>query len=175
MDSIWPSRGNFEVRATSLMRVAPASEICLDPRSLTDYLGTNVGHIARIQGGARLHKHLAMSVIVTSVLIAGCAPSLAILMSTGSARPLAQFVMMPRDSDNVYHGIVNANGFVSRTITINVDGRIYAGPFAKTGSTMLASADNHRLRCDTLGVGVGHGAGICVDDFGRVYDAVLRE
>ncbi len=78
---------------------------------------------------------------------------------------------MPRDSGNVYHGVVTTNGFGSRTSTINVDGRTYTGPFAKTGSTMLSSGDNHRLHCDTQSDGVG----TCVDDFGRVYDAILRE
>ena len=116
-----------------------------------------------------------MSVIVANSLIAGCAQSLAILMSTGSAKPQTQFVMMPRDSANVYHGAVNANGFGSRTITVMVDGRTYTGLFAKTGPTVLSSADNHKLRCDTQGDEVGHGEGICVDDCGQVYDTVLRK
>ena len=82
---------------------------------------------------------------------------------------------MPRDSGNVYHGVVNAKGLGSRTITVNVDGRTYTGRFGKNGATMLSSADNHKFRCDTQGVEVGHGGGNCVDDFGRVYDVVLRE
>jgi hypothetical protein len=87
-----------------------------------------------------------------------------------------QFVVMPRDAGNVYHGVIHANGFGADTVTVIVDGRTYTGPFSKTGSkALLLSTDNHELRCDMQDDGMEHGVGICVDDCGRVYDALLRK
>jgi hypothetical protein len=87
-----------------------------------------------------------------------------------------QFVAMPRDAGNVYHGVVHANGFGAGTITITVDARTYVGSFSKTGSKwLLLSADNHELRCDMQDDGKEHRVGICVEDSGRVYDALLHK
>ena len=127
------------------------------------------------QGGARLKTQLAMTIVVVSALIAGCAVSLGMLMNPGSARPPMQFVMMSRDAGYVYHGVEHANRSGSCTITVNVDSRIYTGPLRKSGSTLLLSADNHELRCDMQGYGMGNGVGTCVDDSGRLYDAALRK
>ena len=114
-----------------------------------------------------------------------------------------QVQMMPRDSGKVYSGEVRGNGFGSGTITVNIDGEIYTGPIVRTGSNgsfgffqaygggkntfataqtlssnvtvkaILSSHDNHGLRCDIVGDGHGHGSGICLDDQGKVYDAIF--
>jgi hypothetical protein len=53
------------------------------------------------------------------------------------------------------------------------------GTTASAGGTiyvkaLLASADNHGLRCDFSGDGTGHLGGICVDDDKRVYDVLAN-
>ena len=124
----------------------------------------------------RLQKHSAAILILVSVLITGCAPSVAILMSPGSERPPMRFIVMPRDTDNVYHGVVHTNGFGAGTLTVTADGRTYTGPLSKTESTaLLLSADNHELRCDLQADGMERSVGDCVDDSGRIYDALLRK
>jgi hypothetical protein len=89
-----------------------------------------------------------------------------------------QFVLMPRDAGNVYHGVPHASGFGAGivAVTVTVDGRTYMGRISKTGSkTLLLSADDHELRCDMKNDGMQRSVGICVDDSGRVYDALLRK
>lgn len=128
------------------------------------------------QRGVRLKKHLAVNFILLGALMTGCAQNLAMLMSPRSARPPMQFAVMPRDATNVYRGVVHANSFGTGSITITVDARTYVGPFSKTVSKwLLLSTDNHELRCDMQDDGMEHGVGICVDDSGRVYDALLRK
>jgi len=134
------------------------------------------GGLGSRQKGVRLQIHSAAILILVSVLITGCAPSVAILMSPGSERPPMRFIVMPRDTDDVYHGVVHTNGCGAGTVTVTVDGRTYTGPLSKTGSTaLLLSTDNHELRCDMQADGMERSVGDCVDDSGRIYDALLRE
>jgi hypothetical protein len=58
-------------------------------------------------------------------------------------------------------------------------GQTVVGTTASGGGTvyvkaLLASADNHGLRCDLSGDGMGHLGGICVDDEKRVYDVLAH-
>jgi hypothetical protein len=58
-------------------------------------------------------------------------------------------------------------------------GRSTFGTTASFGGTiyvkaLLSSPDNHGLRCDLTGDGMGHLGGICVDDDKRVFDALAH-
>jgi phosphatidylserine decarboxylase len=111
--------------------------------------------------------------MLVGVLVAGCAQSLAILMTPRPAKPPMQFVVMPRDASIVCHGVVHVDGIGSVTVTVTVDGRTYVGRFSNH-NTLLLSADNHELRCEMQDDGMENGVGICVDDTGRLYDALVR-
>lgn len=112
--------------------------------------------------------------------------------------------IMPRGSGQITKGTVFANGFGSGTMTMDVNGRIYTGSFVKTsssdsfgffqqygkgqvstgtiqtfgshnfGKAILSSSDNHGLRCEIEGDGLGHGSAICLDDEGKIYDAIVQ-
>ena len=135
-----------------------------------------------------MHK---IFLVIVALLIAGC------VGLTG------QMTIMPRDGGQVYTGIVHADGFGAGTITMTIEGRTYTGPFARTatadsfgffqtygrggrstglaqtsgghnvGKAILSSPDNHGMRCDIEGDGMGHGGAICLDDQKRLYDAVV--
>ncbi len=111
--------------------------------------------------------------------------------------------ILPRDGGKVYNGIMEADGFGAGTMTLTIDGRTYTGPCARTatadsfgfiqmyghgqtstaftqtsgghnfGKAILSSPDNHGMRCEIEGDGMGHGSAICVDDQKQVYDAVI--
>jgi hypothetical protein len=116
--------------------------------------------------------------------------------------PSVQMTIMSRDSGQIYKGVVYPDGFGGGTISMTIDGRTYNGPMARnstndsfgfyqsfgrgsslgvvsasgghnTGKAILSSSDNHGMRCDLEGDGVGHGTAICVDDQRKVYDAVV--
>ena len=112
-----------------------------------------------------------------------------------------QIQMMPRDNGKVYHG-EGSGAFGHGTFTVDIDGEKYTGPAVSTGpessfgffqtygkggssfgatqsfssrtyvKVLLSSPANHGLRCDMFFDGFGHGAGICLDDKGMVYDIV---
>jgi hypothetical protein len=53
------------------------------------------------------------------------------------------------------------------------------GTTASVGGTvyvkgLLSSPDNHGLRCDLTGDGMGHLGGICIDDDKRIYDVLAH-
>lgn len=128
--------------------------------------------------------------VIFVLLISGCA-------LTG------QMTIMPRDGGKVYTGIVHADGFGGGTITMTIEGRTYTGPFARTatadsfgffqtygrgqpstlitqtsgghnvGKAILSSPDNHGMRCEIEGDGMGHGSAICLDDQKHLYDAIV--
>ena len=131
-------------------------------------------------------RRLLISVAIVS--LAGCA---------------GQVQMMPRDSGKIYSGTVQGNGMGSGTMSITIDGETYTGPVVRTTSSdsfglvqqygrngkssfstvvssggtanvkgMLASANGRGLRCEFTSTG-DSGGGICVDDKGRVYDAIV--
>ena len=129
-------------------------------------------------------------ILTVALMLAGCT-------ATG------QMTIMPRDSGNVYTGIVHADGLGGGTITMTSEGRTYTGPFARTGTNdsfgyfqtyghgrtstgvtqasgghnagkaILSSPDNHEMRCEIEGDGMGHGGAICLDDQRLIYDAVV--
>jgi len=111
--------------------------------------------------------------------------------------------MMPRDSGKVYSGTVQGSATGAGTMTIAIDGEQFSGPIVRTGSSdsfgfiqqygtktgittgtivgaggtatvkaMLSSPAGHGLRCEFTSDG-SSGGGICVDDKGRVLDAIV--
>jgi len=111
--------------------------------------------------------------------------------------------MMPRDSGKVYSGTVQGSATGAGTMTIEIDGQSYTGPVVRTasgdsfgfmqqygkrgmmstgtmasvGSTatvkaILSSPAGRGLRCEFTSEGSG-GGGVCVDDLGRVLDAIV--
>jgi hypothetical protein len=111
--------------------------------------------------------------------------------------------MMPRDSGKVYSGTVQGSATGAGAMTIDIDGQTYTGPVIRTGSSdsfgfiqqygkrgmvstgtmasvggtatvkaILSSPAGRGLRCELTSDGSG-GGGICVDDLGRVLDAIV--
>ena len=111
--------------------------------------------------------------------------------------------VMPRDSGKVYSGTVQGSATGAGTITIDIDGQTYTGPVVRTGSNdsfgfmqqygkrgmtsagtmasvgstatvkaILSSPARRGLRCEFTSDGSG-GGGVCVDDQGRVLDAIV--
>jgi len=111
--------------------------------------------------------------------------------------------MMPRDSGKVYSGTVQGSATGAGTMTIDIDGQTYTGPVIRTGSddsfgfmqqygkrglvstgtmasvgstasikAILSSPAGRGLRCEFTSDGSG-GGGVCVDDQGRVLDAIV--
>lgn len=111
--------------------------------------------------------------------------------------------MMPRDSGKVYSGTVQGGATGAGTMTIDIDGQTYTGPVIRTGSSdsfgfiqqygkrgmmstgtmasvggtatvkaILSSPAGRGLRCEFTSDGSG-GGGVCVDDQGRVLDAIV--
>jgi hypothetical protein len=111
--------------------------------------------------------------------------------------------MMPRDSGKVYAGTVQGSATGAGTMTIAIDGEQFTGPVVRTGSSdsfgfiqqygtktgvttgtivsaggtatvkaILSSPAGRGLRCEFSSDGSG-GGGICVDDKGRVLDAIV--
>lgn len=111
--------------------------------------------------------------------------------------------MMPRDSGKVYSGTVQGSATGAGTMSISIDGEQFTGPVVRTGSSdsfgfiqqyggksgfssgsvvsvggtatvkaILSSQNGRGLRCEFTSDGSG-GGGICVDDTGRVLDAVV--
>ena len=111
--------------------------------------------------------------------------------------------MMPRDSGKVYAGTVQGSATGAGTMTIAIDGEQFTGPVVRTGSSdgfgfiqqygtktgvttgtvvsaggtatvkaILSSPAGRGLRCEFTSDGSG-GGGICVDDKGRVLDAIV--
>lgn len=128
---------------------------------------------------------LSMLVCTAALTLAGC----------------SGFVqMMPRDSGKVYSGTVQ--GGSPGSMTIQIDDETFTGPIVRTSSgdsfglvqqygrrgssvgsvamvsgnatvkAMLSSPSGRGLRCDFTSDGSG-GAGVCVDDRGRVLDAIV--
>ena len=111
--------------------------------------------------------------------------------------------MMPRDSGKVYTGTMQGSASGAGTMTIAIDGEQFTGPVVRTGSSdsfgfiqqygtktgittgaivgaggtatvkaLLSSPGGHGLRCEFTSDGSG-GGGVCVDDRGRVLDAIV--
>lgn len=111
--------------------------------------------------------------------------------------------VMPRDSGKVYSGTVQGSATGAGTINIDIDGHTYTGPVVRTGSNdsfgfiqqygkrgmmstgtmasiggtatvkaILSSPAGRGLRCEFTSDGSG-GGGVCVDDQGRVLDAIV--
>lgn len=111
--------------------------------------------------------------------------------------------MMPRDSGKVYSGTVQGSATGAGTMTIDLDGQTFTGPLVRTGSSdsfgfiqqygkrgmmstgtmasvggtatvkaILSSPAGRGLRCEFTSDGSG-GGGVCVDDQGRVLDAIV--
>ncbi len=111
--------------------------------------------------------------------------------------------MMPRDSGKVYTGTVQGSVTGSGVMSITIDSEQYTGPIVRTssgdsvgliqqygkrsgssfgtvttiGSTagikgILSSPNGRGLRCEFTSDGSG-GGGVCVDDQGRVFDAIV--
>jgi hypothetical protein len=140
------------------------------------------------QAGVRL-----LPALLLSFAISGCATQ------TNDSEPLE---MMSRDRNTVSHGNVSSVFPRTTRIVIDIDRRIYMGnseptaPNATFGfalthgpnrytavsatrlergnysKAILSSSDNHVLRCDIATEEGKQRDGICVDDFGRIYDMV---
>lgn len=111
--------------------------------------------------------------------------------------------MMPRDSGKVYSGTVQGSATGAGAMSILIDGEQFTGPVVRTGSSdsfgfiqqyggkagfssssvvsiggtatvkaILSSQNGRGLRCEFTSDGSG-GGGVCVDDTGRVLDAVV--
>lgn len=130
----------------------------------------------------------AVSVLAAVLALSGCA---------------GYVQMMPRDSGKVYSGTVQGSATGAGTMSIDIDGQTYTGPVIRTGSgdsfgfiqqygkrgmvstgtvasvggtatikAMLSSPAGRGLRCEFTSDGSG-GGGVCVDDQGRVLDAIV--
>lgn len=126
--------------------------------------------------------------LLTSIAITGC---------SGFVQ------MMPRDSGKVYQGSVQGSMGGAGKMAIVIDGEHYEGPVVRTGSNgsfgfvqtygqrsgvttglglgigsearvkaILSTSTGKGLRCEFTSDGNG-GGGVCVDDSGRVLDAVV--
>lgn len=113
--------------------------------------------------------------------------------------------LMPRDSGKVYSGTVQGSITGTGVIAITIDGEQYTGPVVRTssidsagllqqygkrsgasfGSTtsvggtatlkgILSSPNGRGLRCEFTSDGSG-GGGVCSDDQGRVFDAIVSK
>jgi hypothetical protein len=110
--------------------------------------------------------------------------------------------LMSRDDNIVSHGTVSSHFPRTTRLVVDVDRRIYVGNSAATAPNqtfgfvhtyghgrynpatsallesrsyqraVLSSTDNHILRCDFRNAEGQQLDGICVDDFGRIYDVV---
>ena len=110
---------------------------------------------------------------------------------------------MPRDSGNVVTGQIVADRINTATMDITIDGERYTGLWVKattndsvgllqqfgprgpslgvvtaSGGTRIvkgifSSPSGRGLRCESTATGMG-GAGICVDDKGRVFDVTVN-
>lgn len=129
-----------------------------------------------------------VSIFVATLTLTGCA---------------GYVQMMPRDSGKVYSGTVQGSATGAGTMTIDIDGQTYTGPVVRTGSSdsfgfiqqygkrgltstgtmagfggtatikaILSSPAGRGLRCEFTSDGSG-GGGVCVDDLGRVLDAIV--
>ena len=137
-----------------------------------------------MQGSFTLNKKFGFTVVTTClVALSGC---------SGFVK------MMPRDSGKIYSGTVQ-----SGTMTVLIDGESFTGPIVRTGSNdsvgfiqqygsntgsttgmvavaggtasvkaMLSSLNGRGLRCEFSSDGSG-GGGVCIDDNGRVLDAIV--
>lgn len=130
-----------------------------------------------------------VTALVFSVMLVGCVGHRTVML-------------MPRDSGKIYTGTMEgANGM--GTMSVTIEGVIFTGPVVVTQSNetfgfyqsfgagglrsgfvagqsgsaylkaLLASPDGRGLRCDLIGSGGGKGSAICVDDKGRVFDAII--
>lgn len=131
----------------------------------------------------------SISTLILLGLLAGCSGTIQVL---------------PRDSGKVYSGTVQGSATGAGTITIDIDGQTYTGPVVRTGSNdsfgfmqqygkrgvvstgtmasvgstatvkaILSSPTGRGLRCEFTSDGSG-GGGICMDDQGRVLDAIVN-
>lgn len=111
--------------------------------------------------------------------------------------------LMPRDSGKVYSGTVQGSITGTGVIAIPIDGEQYTGPVVRTSSSdstgllqqygkrsgvsfgsmasvggtatlkgILSSSNGRGLRCEFTSDGSG-GGGVCADDQGRVFDALV--
>jgi hypothetical protein len=131
--------------------------------------------------------------LLLSFAMSGCATQ------TNDSQPLE---MMSRDRNSVSHGNVSNVFPRTTRMVINIDRRIYMGNSEPTAANetfgfaltygqnryavasaarlergnyykaILSSSDNHVLRCDIATEEGKQRDGICVDDFGRIYDMV---
>jgi len=112
--------------------------------------------------------------------------------------------VMPRDGGAIYVGKIVADGFNTATMEISIEGERYSGLWVKAttndsvsliqqygpgrrsslgvistqGGTrinkgLFSSPTGRGLRCESTATGMG-GAGICVDDRGRVFDILVN-
>ncbi|MDP2784903.1 MAG: hypothetical protein Q8O38_09985 [Sulfurimicrobium sp.] len=131
------------------------------------------------------------------MIVAACVAPLILSGCTGFVQ------MMPRDSGKVYSGTVQGSATGAGTMTITIDGEQFTGPVVRTGSSdsfgviqqygaktgvmtgtvvsaggtasvkaILSSPAGRGLRCEFTSDGSG-GGGVCVDDKGRVLDAIV--
>jgi hypothetical protein len=134
-----------------------------------------------------------LPVLLLTFVMSGCAAQ------TNGIQPLE---IMSRDSNTVSHGNVSNAFPRTTRIVIDIDRRIYLGNSEPTApnetfgfaltygqnryaavsagrlersnfyKAILSSSDNHVLRCDIAKEEGKQRDGICVDDFGRIYDMV---
>lgn len=130
------------------------------------------------------------TIVLTLIALGGCAMQM-------------QARMMPRDSGNIHVGKIVADGINTATMEITIDGETYTGLWVKAttndkvgliqqygrggpsvglvstgGGTrinkgMFSSPSGKGLRCESTATGMG-GAGVCVDDKGRVFDITVN-
>ena len=132
-------------------------------------------------------------VLLLAVALSGCGSFI-------SSPPSLE--LMSRDTNAVSHGTVSSEYPLTTRIVIDIDRRIYMGTSEPTApnntfgwsriygpnryspaaaaapggnryyKAILSSEDRHVLRCDLTHSKTSQRDGLCVDDFGRVYDVV---
>jgi hypothetical protein len=107
--------------------------------------------------------------------------------------------LMPRDSGQLYSGVMENVGGGEGRVSVTIDGKTYDGTWVQVVSdrtpgyalgfggtvtmdnpegglatALLQSRDGTGLRCEFRGGSYGTGGGRCRDDRGREYDVQLR-
>lgn len=128
---------------------------------------------------------------------------LAIILAVTLTGCSGMIQLMPRDSGKVYAGTVQGSVTGTGVITVAIEGEQYTGPVVRTSSSdsagliqqygkrtgaafgsvatvggtstlkgILSSPNGRGLRCEFSSDGSG-GGGVCIDDQGRVFDALV--
>lgn len=150
-------------------------------------IGDRVEASAAVHGRGMMKRFLALTAVVA---LSGCTwqvqmmprDSGKIYVGSGQGDGMGGGTMVITIEDRTYSGAVMRTGSdqsFGLFQTYGGRGGNTFGTASAFGGTiyvkaLLSSPDNHGLRCDLQGDGMGHLGGICVDDLQRVYDVLAH-